>query len=347
MPLRIVRRKSTGALTIVGTVSGQRIRRRASSDDLTLAREEAAALEAEILRTAWHGERRGVRTFDEALVSYLEAQPRSENTKARLRRLRVALGTARLGEVDQDTAVRLKAVLRPSAGAATYLREVVTPLRAILRHAAERGWCDAPNIKAPKTTEGRTLYILPDEAERLIGAAASHLRPLLIFLLGTGARLSEALELEWRDVDLAGARTILWRTKSGRRRNAALPPRVVAALTSMPHRDSMVFRRRDGRPYADHERRYGGQIKTAWKGILRRAELDPKLTPHDLRHTWASWHYATHKDLLRLRQEGGWSSVTLVERYAHLLPTGHEAAIQQFLGWHQAGTAVGAVFLPS
>jgi len=51
MPLTVVRRKSSGALTITGTVAGTRIRRRAQSDSLALAREEAAALEAEILRT--------------------------------------------------------------------------------------------------------------------------------------------------------------------------------------------------------------------------------------------------------------------------------------------------------
>ena len=82
---------------------------------------------------------------------------------------------------------------------------------------------------------------------------------------------------------------------------------------------------------------YGGQIKKGWRGAIRRAHLDPELTPHDLRHTWASWHYAVHRDLLALKFEGGWSSVGLVERYAHLLPKGHEVLIQLFLG-HQAGT---------
>ena len=54
--------------------------------------------------------------------------------------------------------------------------------------------------------------------------------------------------------------------------------------------------------------------------------------PHALRHTWASWHYALHRDPLRLRAEGGWSSLALVERYAHLMPAGHEAAIGEFWG---------------
>ena len=79
----------------------------------------------------------------------------------------------------------------------------------------------------------------------LIAAAASHLKPLLTFLLCTGARLSEAVYLEWRDVDLIGARAIFWpdRTKSKRRRNVHLPPRIIAALANLPHRDGMVFRR--------------------------------------------------------------------------------------------------------
>jgi hypothetical protein len=42
--------------------------------------------------------------------------------------------------------------------------------------------------------------------------------------------------------------------------------------------------------------------------------------------------------LLALKIEGGWSLVRLVERYAHLLPAGQEAAIHEFLGWQQTGT---------
>ena len=47
-------------------------------------------------------------------------------------------------------------------------------------------------------------------------------------------------------------------------------------------------------------------------------------TPDHLRHTWASWHYAIHKDLLRLKVDGGWAKVDMVERYAHVVPVGFE-----------------------
>jgi integrase len=58
----------------------------------------------------------------------------------------------------------------------------------------------------------------------------------------------------------------------------------------------------------------------------------PAFGVHVLRHTWASWRYALHPDPFLLQRAGGWSSVALVERYAHLMPAGHEAAIQRVWG---------------
>jgi hypothetical protein len=84
-------------------------------------------------------------------------------------------------------------VLRPGAGEATLVRGVVIPLRAVLHHAARRGWCNAPVFETARVAGGRTLFMTPTEAERLVAAAASHIKPLLLFLLGCGARLSEAI----------------------------------------------------------------------------------------------------------------------------------------------------------
>lgn len=335
--LRVTRRKDTGTLTIAGTVAGQRVRRRTQSNDRRLAEEEAAAIEAAILRTAWHGERRGSRAFSEAVVSYVESKPRAPGTKRLLHRLLRAVGDVPLSSIDQAAIVRARrAMLRPEATPSTLARNIIVPLRAVLTHAHRQGWCDLPAFEMPREPEGKTRYLLPEEADRLLKAAAPHIRVLLTLLLATGARMSEALDLEWRDVDLRGARAIFWRTKGGRRRVAALPPVLVAALANLPHRVGPVILTHNGLPYSKRDRDGGGQIKTAWKATLRRAELAPELTPHDLRHTWASWHYAAHRDLLLLKQDGGWSSVTLVERYAHLLPAGYEAEIRRW--WHGNGT---------
>lgn len=58
MPLTVVRRKQTGALTISGSIrlkdgSKIRVQRRSASNNYALAQEEAAALEADVLRNSW------------------------------------------------------------------------------------------------------------------------------------------------------------------------------------------------------------------------------------------------------------------------------------------------------
>lgn len=316
---------------IRGTIGGVDVRQRAQGGlDYKLAQQELVAIQHQILNTAWHGERRGVKKFSEAATEYLTAKPRSASTKAYITQLLLALGPkASLGEINQARVTRLrKQMMRerqvtmrtrtgstyqrtiPAATEATYLRQVIAPLRAILWYAEKQGWCDAPRLLTPDTPAGCTNYLLPDEAERLIAAAAPHLQPLLIFLLGTGARLSEGLYLGWREVDLVGARAIFWayQTKGKKRRDAGLPPRVVAVLANLPQpHQGPVFLTNRGRPYADRGRDAGGgQIKKGFASAVRRAGLDPGLRVHDLRHSWASWHYALNHDVLQLKGDGGW-----------------------------------------
>ena len=149
---------------------------------------------------------------------------------------------------------------------------------------------------------------------------APHLRPLLVFLLGTGARVGEALALPWADVDLAAGvctfrNTPDRRTKSGRDRTAHLPPAAIVALANLPHRDGPVFRTQAGQPYKGES----GQFKTAWRGAWRRSGLEGEHSPHSLRHTWATWQMAAKPNALALMHAGGWSALSLVERYAHLM----------------------------
>jgi hypothetical protein len=172
MPLKVVRRKDTGALTITGFVkfpdsSKLRVRSRAQSDRRDLAEEEAVALEARFLREAWHGEKRGARPFAEAVESYLLSAPRARGDLARLRRILVALGDVSLAAVDQAAVNRVRAtILSPDAAPATITRGVIMPIRAVMRHAAEQGWCDVPRFKVPKRTPGRTNFLVPDRPRR-------------------------------------------------------------------------------------------------------------------------------------------------------------------------------------
>ena len=49
-----------------------------------------------------------------------------------------------------------------------------------------------------------------------------------------------------------------------------------------------------------------------------------------LRHTWASWHYLIHKDML-LQRDGGWASQDMLQTYVHLMPKAYRQEAIAFL----------------
>lgn len=318
MPLKLHRRGKYWHVR--GTVAGQYTQETTGTADRKRAEQYRAKREAELWDRRHLGAR-AVVTFEEAALSYIEARGSIGPSDRRLiRRLVLHFGATRLAKIDQSAVDRASRALHPDSAPATITRAVIGPLSAILTHAARRGWCDRPSFERPKQPPGRTRWLTPVEYMALEDAAADHLKPLLRFLVGTGARLSEGLYLDWRDVDLIGTQATFWKTKNGRVRHASLPPSAVTALANLGHREGMVFRRPDGEPYADRTgKEGGGQIKTAFRAACRRAGIEGA-TPHTLRHTWSSWFYAAHKDILALRSAGGWQSVAMVERYAKLVP---------------------------
>lgn len=326
MPLKLSRRPGhpglwiTGTITPAGAPRGVRIRRRAGSDDPRIAREEVSALEREVIRTAHLGERPASRGWGEAVAAYIQHDTRSDGTLALLARLTQHFADTPLDQINQAAVDGAKAALcRPGAKPGTILRNVIVPIRAVLHHAAANGWTAEPRIKGPRQTPGRTPCPLPADVEALRAAIAQQHQPLVTWLIGTGCRLGETQALQWADVDLIGARALLHAetTKASRSRVVHLVPAVVAALANLKHRTGPVFGETS--------------IRTAWATACRKAAVNLR-GAHDLRHAWASWHYALHRDLLALRTAGGWASVGQVERYAHLMPAGMENEIRRVWG---------------
>jgi integrase len=67
---------------------------------------------------------------------------------------------------------------------------------------------------------------------------------------------------------------------------------------------------------------FGGKLVNhrTWKNALKRADLPSTTRWHDLRHFWASNLAKEGVPLLKIKALGGWSSITLLDRYAHLSP---------------------------
>jgi integrase len=327
MPLKLIKRGKS--YYVRGTVAGAVVYESAKTSNRREAEGYLSKRESQLYDRRIHGERSTI-GFDEAALSYVEANPPAKRESVAILKLSEYFGSTLLKEIDQVAVDKAcDAILKRGAAPATKIRGVITPLTAILIHAARRNWCDAPKFDRPAVRKTETPWLAPRDALRLVECAEPHLRPLLRFLLCTGARLAEALELNWNDVSLHDKRATFRQTKNGRPRHANLPAAAVVELANLKHREGVVFRRPDGKPYADRNREEGGQIKRSFTTACRRAGLgefnkktkkfDPSITPHGLRHTWATWFYAITKDPFLLRNEGGWSTIAMVERYAHLM----------------------------
>jgi integrase len=135
------------------------------------------------------------------------------------------------------------------------------------------------------------------EFNALLDATTEYWRPLMEFLVVSGCRWGEASALKPGDIDLeAGTVKIrrAWKHSSEgykigppktrrSRRTIKVPASTLAKLTYAPT-DDWVFVNRDGGPV-----RYMGFRRRVWDKAVARAKLDPPPTPHDLRHTCASW----------------------------------------------------------
>ena len=180
-------------------------------------------------------------------------------------------------------------------------------MSAVISKAAEHCLCSPIKITRPKAPKGRVRWITHTEAANLIEACAPHLKPLVAFLFYTGARIGEALWLDWRNVDLQRAQVQFLDTKNGRDRSVPLHRDIVAILANLPHREGCVFRKRGkrikplgsnsgeiiellGEAYAPLDPddpldvSAGSRIKKGFRAAVGRAHTKD-IHPHDYRHT--------------------------------------------------------------
>jgi len=226
-------------------------------------------------------------------------------------------------------------------------------MQSLLRAAAnEWGWIKtAPVIKTKKPVSKRIRWLTREEANRLIECMPESIKPVVIFALATGLRRSNILDLEWTQVDMQ--RKVAWinpeNAKAGKAIGVALNDTACKVLKGQIGKHSRwVFvhtkakHRSDG-TLAPAGRKMRSDDNTAWNIGLKAAGIED-FRFHDLRHTWASWLIQSGVPLSALQEMGGWESIEMVRRYAHLAPnhlTEHARKIDSLLGDSDTNTTQG------
>jgi integrase len=180
-------------------------------------------------------------------------------------------------------------------------------------------------IKGPKESEGRTRHLTQEEEGRLLGAAKEPLRTLIILGTNTGLRIeAEALTLRWDNLDLEEGYLTVEGAYSKNHETATIPlnNRAVEALKTLKtaSRGEYVFVGRNGKPLKS--------IRTAFTTACNHAKLSG-VTPHVLRHTFASRLGEAGVSDGTIQALGRWKEARMIRRYKHLTETHLREAVEK------------------
>ncbi len=317
MPLKVEKRRykdgsRSSTYYMRGTISGKEIFRSTFKTKLVEANKVADTLTREYEETAEVQKVEGnTKLLIEAAVYYFKAG----GERRYLEPLMETLGMHLLTEVDQVFLDSKGRELMPSVVNATLVRQFYTPLIALHRFSAIRGWCPAKIFTKPKIKEPATDWAELDWFHTFWQHCDADMFRITIFLPYTGCRISECLALEWEDVRLKGKSAYIRKTKNGEPRTVNLPDVLVEALSGVPEvlRTGKVF---PWKNYSSVNRR----IKSTVKKIKEEHGITIKyLTTHKIgSHTYGTWMLReTDLGIKGLVDTRRWKDLRSAMRYAH------------------------------
>jgi integrase/recombinase XerD len=224
---------------------------------------------------------------------------------------------------------------RPPVAPTTLGRKVAC-LRSFYRHLRREGTIErdpTADLRGPRKPQRLPRVLSRDEVARLLGQPrgadplAVRDRALLEVMYACGLRASEAVGLELGDVDLEEG-LLCARGKGSKERLVPIGRQAVAALRVYCRSGRPVLMeahppspaRPQQRLFVN--RRGGGLTRQGLykivKGHARRAGLEEKMSPHTLRHTFATHLLAGGCDLRSLQEMLGHADLATTQVYTHL-----------------------------
>lgn len=189
--------------------------------------------------------------------------------------------------------------------------------RAFLRFLNEEGYISAPiNIKMPRVEQKKMRVLSPDELKQILKVCTKPRdKAVVLFLVDTGVRRSEACSLSWIDVDIPSGVVNVSRTKSKKARSVFIGVKTRRALLryrrTIIHEDNApVFQTQTGTRFT------AGGFRQAIRRISVRSGIP--FSSHDLRRTFATLSLKAGMNVLHLQSLLGHSSLEMTRRYVQM-----------------------------
>ena len=236
-------------------------------------------------------------------------------------------------QVDRQVLRRYLLWLRQEGYVEASMARKLSELRSFCRYLIEEGALTSNPfdlVTSPKVPKRLPRYLQQEEIDALLAAPdlskplGQRDRAILELLYAAGIRLSELVSLDLDNLNLTTGQVVVW-GKGGKERLVLLGDPAVNALRTYI-RDGRVKLLGQKRSEALFLNRFGGRLSRRSIGLIldkysKMAGLWKKVTPHLLRHTFAT-HILEGGANLRVVQELlGHAQPTTTEIYTHVTPS--------------------------
>jgi len=219
----------------------------------------------------------------------------------------------------------------------TSLARVITTLRTFFHFCVERDYIKispATFIHNPKLPKKLPIYLIDSEIKKLFSAPDKStemgIRDLAILVtLGfTGVRLQEIVKADLSDIDFE-RETLRVLGKGSKERLIPLNKIVITTLREYLERrpiseSEAIFLNRFGK------RLTGRSVENIVKKYVHLAGINKaKISPHKLRHTFATLLHLNEVDILEIQKLLGHASITSTQIYTHTNPEKLKRAVDK------------------
>jgi integrase/recombinase XerC len=212
----------------------------------------------------------------------------------------------------------------------TSISRKLSAVRSFLAYAVRQGWIDsnpAKDVSAPKVPKRLPHDLTVDEVFALLEGIRdtdpASVRDLAIleFLYATGLRVSELVGLDQGDVDIRGGMVRVL-GKGRKERMVPFGEKAAGALQAWM-KASRPLREKSDEPEAIFLNLRGGRltdrsVRRILDRRLREAAVHARVSPHALRHSFATHMLGAGADLRAIQELLGHTSLSTTQRYTHV-----------------------------
>lgn len=234
------------------------------------------------------------------------------------------------GQITRELVIRFALSLSDAAPAT--VRRKVACLSSFFGFLADMGWTQgnpAHRLPLPKLEKPMPVCLNEAEVRRLVAAAEDpRLRALVVLLLTTGLRRAEAVSITLDDLDVENGQ-LLVHGKGAKERIVPLSDMAIAEIQEyLKHRGKVscdrLFVNQYGRPL------HPQAVNRLLDKLLEEAHLTGRgITPHKLRHTFATQLIRRGVDVRTVQELLGHADLETTARYLHSDTRSKRAAVDR------------------